>query len=70
MFFLTPEKTLKRKLTEMLIAIELEQKASKERIFELYANQVPMGQRGSFTILGFAEVAKLLTVNLTSLTEG
>ena len=42
-FFLTPEKTVKRKLTEMLIAIELEQKFSKQRIFEMYANQVPMG---------------------------
>ncbi len=58
MFFLSPEKTVKRKLTEMLIAIELEQKASKQQIFDLYANQVPMGQRGSFTILGFAEAAR------------
>ncbi len=58
MFFLTPEKTIKRKLVEMLIAIELEQKASKQQIFELYANQVPMGQRGSFTILGFGEAAR------------
>ena len=30
-FFLSPEKTFKRKLTEMLIAIELEQKFSKQR---------------------------------------
>ncbi len=58
MFFLTPEKTLKRKLTEMLIAVELEQKASKQQIFELYANQVPMGQRGSFTIVGFGEASR------------
>ncbi len=58
MFFLSPEKTIKRKLVEMLIAIELEQKASKQQIFELYANQVPMGQRGSFTILGFGEAAR------------
>lgn len=57
-FFLTPRKTLKRKLTEMLIAVELEQKLSKEQIFELYANQVDMGQRGSFTIHGFAEAAR------------
>jgi penicillin-binding protein 1B len=56
-FFLTPEKTIRRKLTEMLIAIELEQKFSKEKIFELYANQVPMGQRGSFSISGFAEAS-------------
>ncbi|HJS99037.1 MAG TPA: transglycosylase domain-containing protein, partial [Terriglobales bacterium] len=57
-FFLTPQKTIKRKLTEMLIAIELEQKFSKQQIFELYANQVYMGQRGSFTISGFGEAAR------------
>jgi len=56
-FFLTPEKTVKRKLTEMVIAIELEQKFSKQRIFEMYANQVYLGQRGSFTINGFGEAA-------------
>ena len=56
-FFLTPQKTIKRKVVEMLIAIELEQKFSKQQIFELYANQVYMGQRGSFTINGFAEAA-------------
>ena len=57
-FFLSPEKTVKRKLTEMLIAIELEQKFSKQRIFEMYANQVPMGQRGSFGINGFGEASR------------
>jgi len=56
-FFLTPEKTLKRKMIEMLIAIELEQKFSKQQIFEYYANRVDLGQRGSFTISGFAEGA-------------
>ena len=56
-FFLTPEKTVKRKLTEMMIAIALEQKFSKQRIFEMYANQVYLGQRGSFTINGFGEAA-------------
>lgn len=55
---LTAEKTIKRKVTEMLIALQLEQKLNKEQIFELYANQVPMGQRGSFSINGFAEAAR------------
>jgi penicillin-binding protein 1B len=54
---LTAEKTVKRKLTEMMIATELDQKLSKEQIFTLYANEVPMGQRGSFSIDGFAEAA-------------
>jgi penicillin-binding protein 1B len=54
-FFLSPEKTFKRKLIEMLIAVELEQKFSKQQIFEFYANRVDLGQRGSFTISGLAE---------------
>jgi len=57
-FFLTPEKTIKRKLTEMLIAEELEQKFTKQQIFEFYANWVDLGQRGSFAISGLAEASK------------
>jgi penicillin-binding protein 1B len=57
-FFLSPEKTIKRKLIEMLIAEELEQKFSKQQIFEFYANWVDLGQRGSFAISGFAEASK------------
>ena len=56
-FFLSPEKTFKRKMIEMLIAVELEQKFTKQQIFEFYANRVDLGQRGSFTISGFAEGA-------------
>ena len=57
-FFLTPERTIKRKLTEMLIATELEQKFTKQQIFEFYANWVPLGQRGSFAISGLAEASR------------
>ncbi|HWZ80993.1 MAG TPA: transglycosylase domain-containing protein, partial [Terriglobales bacterium] len=57
-FFLSPEKTFKRKLIEMLIAVQLEQKFSKQQIFEFYANRVDLGQRGSFTISGLAEGAR------------
>lgn len=57
-FFLTPQKTIKRKLTEMLIATELEQKFTKQQIFEFYANWVPLGQRGSFAISGLAEASR------------
>jgi penicillin-binding protein 1B len=57
-FFLTPERTVKRKLTEMLISEELEQKFTKQQIFEFYANLVPLGQRGSFAISGFSEASR------------
>ena len=57
-FFLTSEKTMKRKLTEMLIAMDLEQKFSKQEIFQMYANQVPLGQRGTYSIMGVGEAAR------------
>ncbi len=57
-FFLSPEKTVRRKLIEMLIAEEMEQKFSKQQIFDFYANWVPLGQRGSFAISGLAEAAE------------
>ncbi len=57
-FFLTPEKTVKRKLIEMLIAEQLEQKFTKQQIFEFYANWVDLGQRGSFAISGFGEASR------------
>jgi penicillin-binding protein 1B len=57
-FFLSPEKTVRRKFVEMLIAIQLEHRFSKQQIFEFYANRVDLGQRGSFTISGFAEASR------------
>ena len=63
-FFLTPEKTVKRKLSEMMIALEMEQKFSKQQIFEFYANRVDLGQRGSFTISGFAQASKLISIKI------
>jgi penicillin-binding protein 1B len=56
-FFLSPEKKVTRKMAEMIIAMELEQKFTKQQIFAFYANRVDLGQRGSFTISGFAEAA-------------
>ncbi len=41
--FLTREKTLKRKVREIILTIELERKYSKEEILEFYLNQVPFG---------------------------
>ena len=52
------ERTWRRKAAEVLITLQLEQKLSKEELFEFYANQVPLGQRGSFAIHGFGEAAR------------
>ena len=56
-FFLTRERTLRRKAAEIFLALLLEQRLSKEQIFELYANQIYLGQRGSFSIYGVGEAA-------------
>jgi penicillin-binding protein 1B len=58
MMFLTPEKTFRRKMEELMITLVLEQKLSKEEIFEFYSNQIDLGYRGSFTIRGFGEAAE------------
>jgi penicillin-binding protein 1B len=38
-----------------MVALQLEQRFSKEQIFQLYANEIYLGNRGSFAIHGFAE---------------
>ncbi len=57
-FFLTPEKKFKRKIIEILITFQLEHRFTKKQIFELYANQINLGQRGSFSIDGFGEASQ------------
>ncbi len=41
--FLVRDKTIKRKIKEYILTIELERKYSKDQIFEWYLNQVPFG---------------------------
>ena len=57
-FFLSPVKRFKRKFLEIVITFQLEHRFNKQKIFEMYANQVPLGQRGSFSINGFGEAAQ------------
>jgi len=57
-FFLSMEKTITRKLNEVVYTLILEQKLTKEQIFEYYANYVPLGWRGGFNIFGFGEAAQ------------
>jgi penicillin-binding protein 1B len=57
-FFLTPEKRIKRKFIEIVITFQLEHRFSKKQIFEMYANEINLGQRGSFSIDGFGEASE------------
>lgn len=57
-FFLTPERTWKRKISEAYMALILERKLNKQQILALYCNQIYLGQRGGFSINGFGEAAR------------
>ncbi len=56
-YFLSTDRTWKRKLAEAMLSFELEQRFTKQQIFEMYANEVYLGNRGSFGIRGFAEAS-------------
>lgn len=57
-FFLTPERTWKRKLSEAYMSLILEQRLSKQEILAMYCNQIYLGQRGGFSINGFGQAAR------------
>jgi penicillin-binding protein 1B len=57
-FFFTTKREWTRKVKEILMAVEINQRYSKQQIFELYANEVYLGNRGSFAIRGFGEAAE------------
>jgi penicillin-binding protein 1A len=54
-FFLSSEKTYTRKLYEALLSFKIENNLSKDQIFELYINQIFLGQRA----YGFAAAAQI-----------
>ena len=58
-FFLTPERTFRRKLQEALMALIVEARYDKAQILESYLNEIYLGQRGSTAIHGFGEAAHL-----------
>ena len=53
-FFLTREKTITRKLYEILLSLKIEQNLSKDQILELYVNQIYLGRRA----YGFSAAAR------------
>ncbi|HEY0262920.1 MAG TPA: PBP1A family penicillin-binding protein [Granulicella sp.] len=57
-FFLSPDKKLSRKVAEVMITFQLESHFNKQQIFEMYANQINIGQRGSYAINGIGEAAQ------------
>jgi len=56
--FLSADRTLVRKVQEGLIAGILEVRYGKDRILEAYLNEIYLGQRGGYAILGVAEASR------------
>jgi penicillin-binding protein 1A len=54
-FFLTREKTITRKLREVMLAWKIEANLSKDEILQLYVNQIFLGQRA----YGFAAASQI-----------
>ena len=53
------ERSTRRKLLEMWVSLVMSRRATKDEILEMYLNAVPLGQRGSFAIVGVSEAARL-----------
>ena len=56
-FFFDNNRNWRRKVKEVLMATEIDQRFTKQQIFEMYANEIYIGNRGSFAIRGFGEAA-------------
>ncbi len=66
--FLTPQKTLTRKIREALLAIEIEHNFSKQEILQIYLNQVYFGE-GAYGIESAARIYFGKNVDDMSLAE-
>jgi len=73
-FFLSPEKTLIRKLKEVFLAIRIEQMMSKDEILELYLNKIYLGYRaygvGSAAQVYFGKSVDQLTLSEIAVIAG
>ena len=57
-YYLTSERTLRRKVVEAPMATILEFKYSKREILEAYLNEIYFGQRGASSIMGIEEASR------------
>lgn len=57
-YFLTSEKSYERKIKEIILAVLLETRFSKDEILETYLNVIYMGQFGAFRVHGYASASR------------
>ncbi|QIX96048.1 peptidoglycan glycosyltransferase/peptidoglycan DD-transpeptidase MrcA [Cedecea sp. FDAARGOS_727] len=67
-FFLSPERTLMRKVKEAFLAVRIEQMLSKDEILELYLNKIYLGYR-AYGVGAAAQVYFGKTVDQLTLSE-
>ena len=58
-FFLTPERTLSRRIRTALLSMVMEARYSKDEILECYLNEIYLGQRGAAEVHGVGEASRL-----------
>jgi penicillin-binding protein 1A len=67
-FFLSPEKSYKRKLLEIFLALKIERELSKEEILSLYLNKIYLGKR-AYGVAAAAQVYYGKTLDELSLSQ-
>ncbi len=56
--YLSPRRTIRRKVVEAMMAVVLDASYSKEEILQAYLNEIYLGQRGAISITGVGEAAR------------
>lgn len=57
-YFLTNERSVRRKAEELIMSMLIEKKMTKDEILETYMNIIYMGQNGPFQIIGFGSASQ------------
>jgi penicillin-binding protein 1B len=56
--YLSPRRTLKRKVVEAMMAVVLDATYSKDEILQAYLNEIYLGQRGAISVTGVGEASR------------
>ena len=56
-YFLSPERSFRRKFNELLLAVVMEFMYAKDTLLEIYLNEIYLGQNGSVAVNGIGEAA-------------
>lgn len=58
LLFVADNRTIRYKIAQIAVTFQLEHRFTKQQIFQMYANEINLGQRGSFSIDGFGEASQ------------